>query len=214
MLFRSIPHYYLSTQIDMSRAMAWLADENFDAQGRQRARPLWNPYLAGALLGPLQGWIIDRFGPHRVYNRETGFETSPDPDRLVKTHCCFCGMQCGIQDQIAAACGTTTAEEAVRFAREQGSPRFKVILDVRAMSLEARPVPDIIRACRGEFAYVHANDRNLKGPGFGEVDFRPIAAALREAGYDGTVSVEVFRFDEGPEVIASRSLEHLRKTFS
>ena len=25
---------------------------------------------------------------------------------------------------------------------------------------------------------------------------------------------EVFRFDEGPEVIASRSLEHLRKTFS
>jgi len=107
-----------------------------------------------------------------------------------------------------------TAEEAVRFAREQRSPRFRVILDVRAMSHEARPVPDIIRACRGEFAYVHANDRNLKGPGFGEVDFRPIAAALRETGYDGTVSVEVFKFDEGPEVIASRSLEHLRKTFS
>ncbi|MFM9080806.1 MAG: sugar phosphate isomerase/epimerase family protein [Opitutaceae bacterium] len=111
-------------------------------------------------------------------------------------------------------CPRVSAEEAVRFAREQGSPRFKVILDVRAMSHEARPVPDIIRASRGEFAYVHANDRNLKGPGFGEVDFRPIAAALRETGYDGTVSVEVFRFDEGPEVIASRSLEHLRKTFS
>lgn len=107
-----------------------------------------------------------------------------------------------------------TAEEAVRFAREQCSPRFKVILDVRAMSHEALPVPDIIRASRGEFAYVHANDRNLKGPGFGEVDFRPIAAALRETGYGGTVSVEVFRFEEGPEVIASRSLEHLRKTFS
>jgi len=107
-----------------------------------------------------------------------------------------------------------TAAEAVRFAREQASPRFQVILDVRAMSHEATPVPDIIRACRGAFAYVHANDRNLKGPGFGEVDFRPIAAALRETGYDGTVSVEVFRFEEGPEVIASRSLEHLRKTFS
>ena len=23
--------------------------------------------------------------------------TSAEPDRLVKTHCCFCGQQCGIQ---------------------------------------------------------------------------------------------------------------------
>ena len=59
----------------------------------------------------------------------------------------------------------------------------------------------------------HANDANMKGPGFGDVDFRPIAAALRETGYDGTVSVEVFKFDEGPEAIAARSLEYLRKAF-
>jgi sugar phosphate isomerase/epimerase len=29
------------------------------------------------------------------------------------------------------------------------------------------------------------------------VDFKPIAAALKEVGYDGTVSVEVFKFEEG-----------------
>lgn len=107
-----------------------------------------------------------------------------------------------------------TAEEAVRFARSLQSPAFKVILDVRAMSHETKPVPQIIRESRGEFAYVHANDKNLKGPGFGDVDFRPIAAALRETGYDGVVSVEVFKFDEGPEAIATRSLEYLRQTFA
>jgi sugar phosphate isomerase/epimerase len=107
-----------------------------------------------------------------------------------------------------------TAAEAVRFVRELDSPSFKVILDVRAMSHEAKPVPRIIRESRGEFAYVHANDFNLKGPGFGEVDFRPIAAALREVGYAGVVSVEVFKFDEGPEVIATRSLEYLRRSFA
>jgi sugar phosphate isomerase/epimerase len=104
-----------------------------------------------------------------------------------------------------------TAEEAARFARELASPNFKLILDVRAMSHEAKPVPQIVRERRGEFAYVHANDKNLKGPGFGAVDFGPIVAALREVGYDGMMSVEVFNFDEGPEVIATRSLEYLRR---
>lgn len=107
-----------------------------------------------------------------------------------------------------------TAEEAVRFAEEMNSNRFRIILDVKAMSSENRPIPEIIRQSWPHFAYFHANDKNLKGPGFGEVDFKPIAAALKEVGYNGFVSVEVFNFDEGPEVIASRSLEYLRRTFA
>ena len=39
--------------------------------------------------------IIDRFGPH-LSKRVRGTSADP-PDRLVKTHCCFCGQQCGIQ---------------------------------------------------------------------------------------------------------------------
>lgn len=106
-----------------------------------------------------------------------------------------------------------TAAEAVRFVGQFGSPAFRIILDVKAMCSEAKPIPQIIRESWPHFAYVHANDCNLKGPGFGDVDFVPIAAALREVGYDGTVSVEVFNFDEGPEVIATRSLEYLRRVF-
>jgi assimilatory nitrate reductase catalytic subunit len=40
---------------------------------------------------------INRYGPHRAYAGGERLETSADPDRLVKTHCCFCGQQCGIQ---------------------------------------------------------------------------------------------------------------------
>jgi sugar phosphate isomerase/epimerase len=107
-----------------------------------------------------------------------------------------------------------TAEEGVRFARQFGSPAMSIILDVKAMCSEEKPIPQIIRESAGQFAYFHANDRNLKGPGFGDVDFAPIAAALREAGYDGMVSVEVFKFEEGPEAIATRSLDYLRRTFA
>lgn len=106
-----------------------------------------------------------------------------------------------------------TAAEAIEFTKRLPSSRFKIILDVKAMSTESKPIPQIIRESWPHFAHFHANDPNLKGPGFGAVDFKPIAAALNEVGYTGFVSVEVFNFDEGPEVIASRSLEYLRKTF-
>ena len=106
-----------------------------------------------------------------------------------------------------------TAAEAREFAAQFASPAMKIILDVKAMSAEATSIPEIIRASAGAFAHFHANDRNLKGPGFGDVDFRPIAAALREVRYDGWVSVEVFDFTEGAAVIAERSCAYLRETF-
>ena len=106
-----------------------------------------------------------------------------------------------------------TAAEGIRFAQQFNSPAMSIILDVKAMSSEAKPVPQIIRQSRGNFSYFHANDANLKGPGFGDVDFHPIAAALRDTGYDGVVSVEVFKFEEGAEVIATKSIEYLRRVF-
>ena len=107
-----------------------------------------------------------------------------------------------------------TAKEAIRFVDEIGSRHFRIILDVKAMSSEAKPIPQIIAESASHVAYFHANDRNLKGPGFGDTDFKPIAAALKKIGYEGFVSVEVFNFDEGPEVIATRSIETLRAAFA
>ncbi len=107
-----------------------------------------------------------------------------------------------------------TAEEAIRFARELNSANFKIILDVKAMSSEAKAIPQIIRESWPHFAHFHANDKNLKGPGFGDADFKPIAAALKEVGYNGYVSVEVFKFEEGPEAIATRSLEYMKRVFA
>ncbi len=41
--------------------------------------------------------IIELFGPHRNYSNGLRLESAVEPDKLVQTHCCFCGMQCGIQ---------------------------------------------------------------------------------------------------------------------
>lgn len=40
--------------------------------------------------------VIDRWGPHLAYNDTPGQDSIQTPDKLVDTHCCFCGQQCGI----------------------------------------------------------------------------------------------------------------------
>lgn len=37
------------------------------------------------------------FGPTVVYAQGLRLDTGVEPDQVVKTHCCFCGQQCGIQ---------------------------------------------------------------------------------------------------------------------
>ena len=41
--------------------------------------------------------LVARFGPHPSRVPADGWATRGEPDRLVPTHCCFCGQQCGIQ---------------------------------------------------------------------------------------------------------------------
>ena len=44
--------------------------------------------------------LLATFGPLRAYQSGQRVDTTVDPDRLVKTHCCFCGQQCGIQRKV------------------------------------------------------------------------------------------------------------------
>ena len=41
--------------------------------------------------------ITRAYGPHRSGMAGMSLSTATEPDALVKTHCCFCGQQCGIQ---------------------------------------------------------------------------------------------------------------------
>lgn len=40
---------------------------------------------------------INRYGPHLSSMTGMQLSTAVEPDKLVKTHCCFCGQQCGLQ---------------------------------------------------------------------------------------------------------------------
>jgi sugar phosphate isomerase/epimerase len=104
----------------------------------------------------------------------------------------------------------TTAAETCQLLDRIGSPHVRLHLDVKAMSAEAEPVPDIIRASAAWLEHFHANDVNLQGPGFGAVDFVPILQALADISYAGWVSVEVFDYAPGPERLARESIAHMQ----
>jgi sugar phosphate isomerase/epimerase len=103
-----------------------------------------------------------------------------------------------------------TAAEAVAILERIAHPSFVLHLDVKAMSSEAFPIPELIHRHAAVTGHFHANDANRRGPGFGATDFVPIFRALRASGYPGWVSVEVFDYTPDPETIARESLRCMR----
>lgn len=106
-----------------------------------------------------------------------------------------------------------TASEAVEIIRRLEHPLVKLHLDVKAMSAEPLPAPDVIWANAAHTYHFHANDPTdppRYGPGFGATDLRPCFDALKATNYTGWVSVEVFAYTPDPDTIAKRAIEFMR----
>ena len=101
------------------------------------------------------------------------------------------------------------ASQTVEVIEQIASPWIRLHLDVKAMSSEGIPIPQLIHTHAKHLVHFHANDPNRLGPGMGEVDFVPIFKALRDVQYDGWVSVEVFDYSPGIETIATQSMQNM-----
>jgi sugar phosphate isomerase/epimerase len=148
---------------------------------------------AGAARAQAVDWAVDTFRRAATGIADAGVKLCLEP--LAPTEADF----------------INTCAEAVEILDRLNHPNFLLHLDVKAMSAEEVPIPELIRRHIGRTGHFHANDANRRGPGFGATDFVPIFRALREHGYQGWVSVEVFDYSPDPETIARESLRYMRE---
>ena len=105
-----------------------------------------------------------------------------------------------------------TCAEAMELIHMVDHPNICLHQDVKAMlGAENETISELVFRHKNDVGHFHVNDTNLLGPGMGETDFTPIMSALIESNYSGWVSVEVFDYSPGAEVIAQKSLEYMHE---
>jgi sugar phosphate isomerase/epimerase len=146
---------------------------------------------------------------------ETAFSRTADSFGRVMDACAERGVTiCMEQLSPKETNFCSTVDETLRLIEAVDHPNFQLLLDTKAMEMEKEDRPALIRRCAKYLKHYHANDPNLNGPGWGDVEFGPIFEALEDIRYDGYVSVEVFKFEPGPEAIATKSLDYMRRFVS
>ena len=91
-----------------------------------------------------------------------------------------------------------TVDEGLDVIRQVDSPCCGLLLDVFHLGIEEDDIPDAIRRAAGHIGQFHVSEPNRGIPFHnGRFDWRAIGAALRDAGYDLTVTMEtVVTFDD------------------
>ncbi len=101
-------------------------------------------------------------------------------------------------------------DEAAALLEKIGIPNFKVMPDTFHMNIEDASIEGSLKKFSQQIGYVHFADSNRLAPGWGHLDFHSIVASLREAHYDGWVSVEIFPKPD-PDSAARQAISWLRK---
>jgi sugar phosphate isomerase/epimerase len=104
-------------------------------------------------------------------------------------------------------------EDAVRFVESLQNKNVKILADLFHMSIEEADLPAAIRLGANTIGHIHFADSNRRPPGCGHTNFAPIAAALREVGYEGYMSAECLPHPD-PDAAAKHVIDAYRKFFS
>ena len=86
-----------------------------------------------------------------------------------------------------------TAEEAIKYVDEVGSPNCKILLDTYHMNIEEDSFADAIRSVGSRLGHFHVGESNRRPPcAQGKMPWDEITGALKEINYTGAIVMEPF----------------------
>jgi D-psicose/D-tagatose/L-ribulose 3-epimerase len=85
-----------------------------------------------------------------------------------------------------------TAEEAVAFVEEVGSPNAKILLDTFHMNIEEDSIRGAVLTAGNKLGHVHIGENNRKTPGLGRIPWEELALSLKKIDYRGRIVMEPF----------------------
>jgi D-psicose/D-tagatose/L-ribulose 3-epimerase len=85
-----------------------------------------------------------------------------------------------------------TAEEAVAFVDQIGSPNAKILLDTYHMNIEEDSIFKAVLTAGPKLGHLHIGENNRKTPGLGHIPWAELMVALQTIGYKGHIVMEPF----------------------
>ncbi|HWG47699.1 MAG TPA: sugar phosphate isomerase/epimerase family protein [Gemmataceae bacterium] len=106
-----------------------------------------------------------------------------------------------------------TVADGVRLLGSLSTNNVKLLTDLFHMNIEETDLAAALRSGAGHIGHVHFVDSNRRPAGGGHLDFAPIAAALRDMGYQGYVSAEALPYPD-PIAAARQTMAAYRQYFA
>jgi len=103
-------------------------------------------------------------------------------------------------------------EEGVTLLEKLDSERFRLLADLFHMNIEEASISEALKSAGRHLGYIHFVDSNRRPAGFGHLNFRELAAAIREIGYEGFLSAEALPFPDSDQA-AGKTLATFKEYF-
>jgi len=99
----------------------------------------------------------------------------------------------------------TSTQQGIDVVKKVGSENFRLMADLFHMNLEDKSMEESFRKASPYLEHIHLCDSNRCPPGMGVFDFPRIIDIIKDTGYRGYVSAEVFQEPDQYSAIAMTS---------